>query len=94
MMLEQYMGAFLYGMMTNSPIQFILCALLIGLSVQMIISFVVMLQRKDVLKDEYEFTDVQIRGFFWKSVVLFPVTWYLLFSQGAKSLFNRIRRNL
>ena len=90
-MFEKYMGTFLYGMMTTEPMQFILVCICMGLLFQMFVSFLVLVNRKEILKDEYGFNDKQIRGFFWKSVVFFPLTWVLLIGQGISGLWRRIR---
>jgi hypothetical protein len=89
--LQKYMGDYLYGMMTNELGLFILVALGIGIAIQAVISLFVMANRRKILKEEYGFTDSQINGFFWKSVIFFPITWYLLITTPIKALWRRIR---
>ena len=82
----------LWVMVTNDPLLGILSLVMTGLLVQIAISSIVLSKRKQILIDEYGYDEQQIVLFFWKSVLLFPLTWCLLVAQGWKWLWRKARR--
>ena len=89
--LEKYMGTWLFSMMTNEPLYFILLLVGIGVLFQAFMSWIVLAIRKQILIDDYGYNMKQVMGFYWKSVIFFPVTWFLLVKEGLQALWRRIR---
>ena len=78
--------------MTNDPLLGILSLVLAGLLVQIAISSIVLSKRKQILIEDYGYNEQQIKTFYWKSVLLFPLTWVLIIAQGWKWFWRKIRR--
>jgi hypothetical protein len=79
-------------MWTNDPLICIIGAVILSMLIQAGISAVVLNNRREILKEDYGYNDGQIALFYWKSVLLFPLTWLLMIKQGISKLIRMVRR--